>query len=191
MLTEPIAVTLLMVTALEKLGIPYFIGGSLATAIHGVARATMDVDLVADMRIEHADTLVQILGDDFYADVEMIRDAIIHQHSFNVIHQETMFKVDVFIRKSRPFDQAQFERRRKYVLSEDPERATYFATPEDNVLAKLEWYRMGGEVSDRQWGDVLNVLKIQGERLDLDYLRKWAAELSVTDLLERAFREAR
>lgn len=150
----------------------------------------MDVELVADMRIEQADTLAQMLGDDFYTDVEMISNAIIHQHSFNVIHQETMFKVDVFLRKPRPFDQAQFERRRKYVLAEDPERAAYFATPGDNMLAKLEWYRLGGEVSDRQWGDVLNVLKIQGERLDRAYLREWAAELSVVDLLEKAFQEA-
>lgn len=190
MITEPLVVTLLVTKAFDSLNIPYFIGGSLATAAHGISRATMDVDLIADIHIEQASQLVNILGTDFYADADMIRDAIQRQSSFNVIHLQTMFKVDVFVRKSRPFDQAQFQRRVLYTLVEDPVETAYIATPEDNILAKLEWYRLGGEVSDRQWQDIINVIKIQGERLDLPYLRRWASELGVTDLLEKAIRAA-
>ena len=190
MLTEPVAVALSVIEALEALDVPYLIGGSLASAVHGVARATLDTDLVADLRLEHAEPLAQALRDAFYVDVEAIRDAIRRRSSFNVIHLETMFKVDVFARKWRPFDQAQFERRTAQVIATDPERTAYVASPEDTVLTKLEWYRIGGEVSDRQWQDVLGVLKVQGERLDLVYLRRWAAALEVADLLEQALAQS-
>jgi len=138
MLSEPVAVTLLVIEALEELNVPYLIGGSLASAVHGVARATADADLVADLRLEHAEQLAQTLGDAFYVDAESIRDAICHRSSFNVIHLETMFKVDVFVRKQRPFDRAQFERCEAQVVATDPERTAYVASPEDTVLTKLE-----------------------------------------------------
>jgi hypothetical protein len=190
MLAEPIAVTLRVIEALVDLGVPYLIGGSLASAVHGVARATADADLVADLHLEHAEPLAQALGDAFYVDVEAIRDAIRHRSSFNVIHLETVFKVDVFVNKQRPFDQAQFERRAAQIVATDPERSVYVASAEDTVLTKLEWYRLGNEVSDRQWRDVLGVLKVQGERLDEAYLRRWARALSVEDLLEKALTAA-
>ena len=150
----------------------------------------MDVDLIAGLRLEHVESLVQMLGEAFYMDAGAIREAIRHRRSFNVIHLETMFKVDVFVRKQRPFDQAQFERRLLQTLTTDPERVVYVASAEDTILTKLEWYRMGGEISDRQWNDVLNVIKIQGEQLDRDYLRRWAAQLGIADLLERALGQA-
>lgn len=186
---SPIAITLLVIDALEALDVLYFIGGSLASAVHGVARATADTDLVADLHLDHADSLAQALIDAFYVDAESIRDAVRHRSSFNVIHLETMFKVDVFVRRQRPFDQAQFERRTDQVVATEPERTAYIASAEDTVLTKLEWYRMGSEVSDRQWRDVLGVLKVQGGRLDLAYLRRWATELGIVDLLERSLTE--
>lgn len=190
MVAEPIAVTMMVADALDTLGVPYAIGGSLASALHGVMRATMDADLVADLRPEHTEPLAQALGDAFYADVEMIRDAIHRHGSFNLIHLETMFKVDVFVAKPRAFDRSQLARRQLHLLSEDPEHHAYVTSAEDIVLSKLEWYRMGGEVSDRQWSDVMGVLQVQGERLDRDYMRRMATELGVADLLERAFKEA-
>jgi len=191
MLTEPLAVTVQVVDVLEALDIPYFIGGSLASAFHGVVRATMDVDLVADMRLEQVEPFVQRLGDAFYADSAMIRDAIRRHGSFNLIHLQTMFKVDIFIRRQRPYDSSQFERRVSQMLSLEPEMAAYIASPEDTILAKLEWYRLGGEISNRQWQDVRNIIEVQADRLDWAYLRHWAAQLNLSDLLERVRDESR
>ena len=190
MLAEQIAVTMMVADVLDALGVSYAIGGSFASALHGVMRATMDADLVADLRLEHTDPLAQALGNAFYADVEMMRDAVRRHSSFNLIHLETTFKVDVFVAKPRTFDRSQLARRQLYLLSEDPECHAYVTSAEDIILSKLEWYRIGGEVSDRQWRDVLGVLKVQGDRLDRDYLRRMATELKVADLLERAFGEA-
>lgn len=183
-------VTLFVTQTLERLGIPYAVGGSLASSLHGVMRSTLDVDIVADMRLEHIQPLVAALSKDFYADDEMMRDAIEHKSSFNLIHYDTAFKVDIFIRKSRAFDQMQLERRRTSIIATDPEQSVYVTSPEDVILSKLEWYRMGGEVSDRQWRDILGVLKTRAGDLELVYLRKWAQELKVTDLLERALKES-
>lgn len=187
---EASRITLLVTQTLEQIGIPYAVGGSLASSLHGVMRSTLDVDIVADMRPEHVRPLVAALAQEFYADDDMMREAIERRSSFNLIHYETAFKVDIFIRKRRAFDQMQLERRRMAVIATDPERSIYVVSPEDTILAKLEWYRMGGEVSDHQWRDILGILKIRGEELDLDYLRRWANELQVSELLERALGES-
>lgn len=187
---ESTRITLLVTQTLEQIGIVYAVGGSLASSLHGVMRSTLDVDIVADMRLEHIPPLVAALAEEFYADDEMMRDAIKRHSSFNLIHYETAFKVDIFVRKLRPFDQMQLERRRTSVIANDPERSIYVTSPEDTVLAKLEWYRLGGEVSDRQWRDILGVLKTRAGELDLDYLHTWARELKVSDLLERVLQEA-
>ena len=187
---EATRIILLVAQTLERLGIPYAIGGSLASSLHGVMSSTLDVDIVADMKLEHIKPLVAALSKEFYADDEMMRDAIEHHSSFNLIHYETAFKVDIFIRKLRPFDQMQLERRRKSVIATDPEESVWVVSPEDIILAKLEWYRMGGEVSDRQWRDILGVLKTRAGELDLAYLRKLAIELKIVDLLDRALKEA-
>lgn len=190
MLAEPLAVTLLVIDAFDKLGVPYMIGGSLASALYGTARSTLDTDLVADINADQVALLVKMLENEFYIDESMIIDAIRTYRSFNVIHLATLFKVDVFLPKQRRFDQIQFQRRQYKVISIDPERKAYVTTSEDIILAKLEWYRLGNEISDRQWRDILGVLKVQAGRLDLDYLRQWAAELNITDLLQRALKES-
>lgn len=188
---EPIQVTMQVVDVLEKLGIDYVIGGSLASALHGVARATMDSDIVANFKEEHVVPFVEALKSTFYVDDEMIRDAIRTNRSFNVVHLATLFKVDIFIAKDREFDRLQIGRRSSYLLSAERNESAYVASAEDTILAKLEWYRMGDEVSDRQWKDILGVIKVQADSLDLEYLRRGANLLKVADLLEKALNAAR
>ena len=190
MIPEPIAVTLLVTEAMEKLGVRYFIGGSFASTVHGQVRTTLDTDVVAELRPEHVALLVEALGAAFYADAATMHDAISHRRSFNLIHLATMFKVDVFVARHRAFDRAQMERRIRQVVVTAPQRTAYVATAEDIILAKLERYRQGGGVSERQWRDVLGVMQVQSARLDHGYLRHWGAELGVTDLLEQALTEA-
>ena len=159
MLNEPVAVTLLVVDALESQGAPYVIGDSFASAIHGAFRLMADSDLVADLKTGHVESFVRSVSGAFCVDADSIREAIRTRSSFSVLHLGTMFKVDVLIPRPRAFDRAQLERRVKQVVSADPERTAYVCTAEDTILAKLEWYRLGGIASDRQWVGVQNVLK--------------------------------
>ena len=152
---------------------PHAIGGSLASSLHGVMRSTLDVDILADMHLEHIPPLVEALSGEFYADGGMMEDALEHRGSFNLIHYETAFKVDIFICKTRAFDKQQIERRRPALITTEPEETIFVTSPEDTILAKLDWYRQGGEVSDRQWRDILGMLKTRAGELDLEYLRRW------------------
>jgi len=190
MLPEPVEATIKVTTLLEKLGVPYLIGGSLASTIYGMVRTTQDSDIVAEMRSEHVAPFVSALEGDFYVDEEMITEAIVHCSSFNIIHRQSFFKVDVFIPQMRPFVKVQFTRARRQILSVEPKAEALVATAEDTLLAKLEWYRMGGEVSERQWRDVQGILKVQAGNLDLAYLHRWAKQIDVSDLFERALTEA-
>jgi hypothetical protein len=190
MLPEPIAVTILVTQVFETLDISYLIGGSFASTIYGMVRTTQDIDIIADMHLEHVQPFITSLEGEFYLEEEMIVDSIQHNTSFNIIHRKTMFKVDVFIPSKTPFQESEFNRAQKQIINETPEISAYFASPEDTIIAKLEWFRMGGEVSERQWRDVLGVLKVREGLVDLDYLRKWAGELNVLDLLEKAQKES-
>jgi hypothetical protein len=186
MQNEPLEVALKVTGVLERLGVPYLVGGSLASALHGMVRTTQDADIVAELLLEHILPFLEALQEEFYMDEEMISNAVMHQTSFNIIHRASMFKVDVFIPRPRPFLQSQLQRARRQTFSLETEVSARFASPEDTILSKLEWYRLGGDVSERQWRDVLGVLKTCEGELDLDYLHTWAADLGVTDLLERA-----
>jgi len=183
---EATEITLLVIEALDKVGIRYLIGGSLASSLYGMARSTQDSDLLADVQLGHATSLESALKEQFYITEEEILNAIRFRSSFNVIHFETSFKVDLFIPKYRAFDELQFSNRYLAVVASNPDRMAYVASAEDTILAKLEWYRSGGEISERQWLDVLGVIKVQGPKLNRDYLKEKAVDLGVTDLLERA-----
>ena len=190
MLTEALAVTFRVVDALTGLGVDYLVGGSLASSLHGIPRATQDVDVVAALRHEHVAPLVAALEHEFYIDAEMIHDAIGHRSSFNVIFLESMFKVDVFVLGDTNAARAEMERRQSVTVTSKPPRTLVVASPEDIVLQKLWWYKLGGGVSDRQWNDVLGVLKVRGSQLDREYLQRGAEEMTVGDLLLRALEDA-
>jgi hypothetical protein len=178
-------VALSVITVLEQLGIKYLIGGSLASTVHGTPRATLDADLLADVKPEHIEQIYKKLNHDFYISEEDMRNAIKRRTSFNLIHLNTLFKIDIFLPKNRSFDDQQFKNRALHVVAHDPERRAYIANAEDTILAKLEWYRLGNEASQRQWLDVIGIIKVQDKRLNLDYLRQTASELGVLDLLNR------
>lgn len=193
-LTPPdvLAAATRVVDTLEHLGVRYHIGGSLASSAYGMPRATADVDLVAELHPEQVDAFVDQLQAEYYVDRERAREAVNQRRSFNLIHLDTMVKVDVFVPEARPFDQQELNRARPQTLDvAEAARLFFVKSPEDLVLRKLSWYRAGGEVSERQWSDVVGVLKVQVERLDSAYLTHWAAVLELTDLLERAIAEAR
>ena len=179
-----------VVSALEALGVAYHLGGSVASSIHGLPRTTADVDIVADLGQEHARRLVDSLTAAYYIDADAVQTAVQQRASFNVIHLQTMIKVNVFVSDHGEFDRRVLKRAKIESLDEKGEQRVYVKSPEDIVLQKLRWYRDGGEVSERQWGDVLGVLKVQATGLDGAYLRQWAAHLLVTDLLGRALEEA-
>jgi len=188
-LAEPIEVTLAVVGALERLGLRYLVGGSMASSVHGVPRATQDIDLLVELPGRSVDGLVSALEGAFYVDRDMILDAVRRAASFNVVHLRTMYKVDVFVADRSELVQGELERRQVVEVG-DPPQPIFVASPEDIVLQKLFWYRAGVEVSDRQWRDLLGVMEVQGPRLDLAFLREWADRIGVTALLTRAFEEA-
>lgn len=181
-----------VVSILDAIGIEYMIGGSFASSYYGEIRMTRDVDFVADIREEHIPAMMEhFSSDDWYIDDEMIRDAIQTQSSFNIILLPTMYKADFFCRRRDAWGQEEWGRRiRKQIDSDYLKREIVYASPEGMILQKLLWYRMGGEVSSQQWRDIQKMLVTQEPTLDKEYLKKWAVDIQVTDLLERACAEA-
>jgi hypothetical protein len=183
---ESIAVTLLAAAAFERLGIEYFVGGSVASSVHGRPRTTDDIDIVAAIASPAVDAFAAAVEGDFFVDADMIRDAIRRRASFNIIHLKTMLKVDVFVLGNEDFAAEEMRRKAAVPLREV---RVWFASPEDIVLEKLDWFQKGQGISERQWRDVLGVLAVQGTRIDLPYLRSWAARRGLSVLLERALSE--
>jgi hypothetical protein len=184
---DPIAVALTVTGTLDRLGVVYTVGGSIAASFAGEPRSTLDIDIVAAMDENRVAELVAALSPDFYVDEESVRRAIRGRSSTNLIHQATQLKVDIFIAGGTPLDAQQLARRRRVDLGGG--RVLYVHPPEDILLQKLHWYRKGGEVSDRQWRDILGIVRTQDDRLDRNYLEENAGILRVEALLERAFRE--
>lgn len=176
-----------VVDALVGLGVRYRVGGSVASSALGVPRSTLDVDIACELALEHVSRFVSLLANGYYIDADMIADAIRRRASFNLIHLRTMLKVDIFVRKGRAFEEQSFERVVQKPLDDaDGARLFDITTAEDIILHKLEWFRLGEEVSERQWKDVVGVIAVQGSVLDLGHLRRWARVLGVDELLERA-----
>ena len=182
-----VAVVVEVAQALERTGAAYAIGGSFASSLHGLPRATNDVDLVADVRPVHVEALVAELGGDFYIEPDVVRAAVAAGTSFNIIHHRTLFKVDVFVKGTDAFRSVQVARAKAQAVRGASLRVL---SPEDVILAKLLWYRDGAGVSDRQWRDALDVFAVQGERLDMAYLRAAARDMGLEDLLNRVLSEA-
>ena len=180
-----------LIDLLNRLGIAWYVGGSVASTVHGRFRATNDVDMIADLRAEHTEALRVALDADHYVDEDSIRDAVRRRSSFNLLHFGTGLKIDVFVAADSEYEASVRARRVLQPVGDGPSaRHLWIASAEDTILAKLAWYRRGGEVSERQWSDVQGVIELRNRDLDIDYLRRWAPILGVADLLEQALTEA-
>lgn len=179
-----------VIDVFEKISIPYYIGGSVASSLYGIARTTLDIDIVADIQLEHIPLLIKELDKSYYIEESMIRNAIDNSSSFNIIHFETSLKIDIFILKNIPYNDESFKRRMADTIGEDIKREYFFASSEDIIINKLQWYKMGGKISERQWLDVIGVIKVQGKSLDKNYLQLWSKKLGIFDLLTKAFTDA-
>ena len=188
---DPALASLPVIDALESLSVPYYISGSVASTHLGVARSTVDVDIVAMIGHAHVTPLVKALQDQYYIDSEMIEEAINARSSFNLIHMETMTKVDIFVPEWSPDQEAALTRaRRDDVFAPESDRKVFVASPEDVILSKLKWFKMTGEHSERQWNDVQGVLSSQSAHLDRAYLTESALKQGISDLLARSMEEA-
>lgn len=188
---ETVQIALRVIGVLEDLAIPYHVGGSFASSVHGFPRQTRDLDLVVDLPASAVPLLVSRLESEFYLDAERMRQALRRGSSFNLVHLATGFKIDIFVSGHGAFDRNELSRAALQRLTEDSPRDVLVKSPEDTVLRKLQWYRLGGETSDRQWTDILGIIRTQGDRLDRGYLRHWAGTLEVEDLLERALADSK
>jgi hypothetical protein len=178
-----------LIEVFDRFGIAYYIGGSVASSVHGRRRYTQDVDVVAAIQLKHVQTLVAMLQQEYYIDADMIRSAIQNRSSFNLLHNDTGVKVDVFVQKTDPFSQQEMRRAKEDVL-EVGSRPFFFASAEDMILAKLDWWKLGGGVSNRQWNDILEIVKEKQAALNIAYLRQSAPMLGVANFLEKAFNDA-
>jgi len=185
---DPIAVALVVTRALETLGIVHTIGGSIASSIAGEPRSTIDIDIVAAIGESDVPALLSQLSADFYANEEALLRAARERSSTNLIHQATQLKIDIFVAGGTALDEQQLRRRQAVEVA--PGRILHVHPPEDILLQKLRWYRKGGERSERQWRDILGIIRVQAQRLDRDYLRVNAPVLGVADLLARALGDA-
>ncbi|MCX5647256.1 MAG: hypothetical protein NTZ17_21625 [Phycisphaerae bacterium] len=175
---------------LDSLGIRYAIGGSVASALYGIVRFTRDADITVQPFSSVADKLFDLLKEAFYVGREAMEEALRSHGSFNVIHFETAFKIDIFVQGPGEFEQRLLVRRKKARLSDTSRRDLYIVSPEDIILLKLRWFSATGGTSERQWNDVLGVLAVQGKSLDFEYLTDSARKLGLEELLSRAMAEA-
>lgn len=184
---SPLIALFQLIDAFKSVGVDYVMVGSMASSLHGDYRASADIDVVADITAEQVHPFVNSLTG-FYVDDLAVSRAVAQGRSFNVIHLAGIFKIDVFIPTST-FDRQQLRNRELHEIEADGPRQIWIATAEDTILAKLRWYPLGQEVSELQWRDVKGILGTQGSRLDHEYLKTWAEQLGVLDLLERAVQE--
>jgi hypothetical protein len=171
-----------VIAALERAAIPYMVTGSYASSAHGRVRATEDIDIVIAPTGDQLRAFVaEFPIERYYADVEDALDALAHRPQFNLVDFATGWKVDLIIRKERGFSRVEFERRRPHVLDDVQ---VYVATPEDILVAKLEWAKLGE--SERQIEDAAGIIHRQRERLDRDYVERWVRELALEAEWQRA-----
>lgn len=173
-----------LISFLDKHQLPYLIGGSVASSALGVPRSTLDTDLLVKISAGAVLDLANDLGNEWYFDPEFALLAIKQQRAFNLIHIPSGYKFNVFPAHSA-FHKSELQRAAIRQLGVPGDQISCMvATAEDMLLAKLRWYLDGGKTSERQWADIIGILKLND--LDLSYVSSWARELAVVELLESA-----
>jgi hypothetical protein len=185
---DHVAVAVRVTAILDQLGIRHTIGGSIAASFAGEPRSTIDIDFVVALGHDHVGALAAACAGEFYLSEEALRRAIDLRGAANLIHEDSQIKVDLLIAGGTPIDDQQIARRRRVEVR--PGQVLHVHPPEDILLQKLRWFRKGGATSDRQWRDILAIIRTQQDRLDRDYLAVNARQLEVTPDLERAIAEA-
>ena len=170
---------------LDDLGIDYVLGGSLASSLFGEPRATADADLAVRMDDAQTARLLERVRTSFYVPEADARAAVSTHSAFNLVDRDRALKVDIFVLGDTLLDRMQLSRR---ILIAIPgtEDSLWVTSPEDQVLRKLDWYRSGGEISDRQWRDIVGILRSRAELLDIEYLQGTAEAVGLSALLARA-----
>lgn len=171
----------------DRLGIPYVIGGSMASSLVGEPRATADLDVAVRIRSADLDALLAAVADDFYVSPEHAREALRDHGSFNLIPWGSADKVDVFVLGDGLLDRRQLERRQQVEVAGN---SLWVTAVEDQVLRKLTWFSMTGETSERQWRDVVGILVVQAGRIDEEDLSRTAEALGLDGLLRQARADA-
>ncbi|MCA8976554.1 MAG: hypothetical protein KDC98_17670 [Planctomycetes bacterium] len=174
---------------LEGLGVRYVLGGSLASVVFGEPRATLDVDIAADLTEQSVRPFLEAIAQDYFVDEARAIDEARSRGSFQLVHRASMIRVDMFVPAWTGLHLWKWRHRRRVAIGTDGSSLDVTG-PEAIVVQKLVWFREGGEVSDRQWRDVLGVLKCQGDDFDLVAAREQAVACAVADLLDRAAIEA-
>ena len=170
------------VTALERLRLPYFVTGSVATVYYGEPRFTNDVDVVVALPLHGVPRFCSAFPQpEFYLSEDAVREAVEHHGQFNIIHPTSGLKIDVMIPSDTPFNESRFARVNRVKPSNDYD--AWFAAAEDVILKKLEYFREGG--SEKHLRDIAGVLKISGDRVDLTYIASWAVRLGLESIWER------
>ncbi|NQV18615.1 MAG: hypothetical protein HQ534_08745 [Armatimonadetes bacterium] len=186
----PLEIVEKVTSIFDSLNIPYFIGGSLASSLQGIPRATQDIDFIADINNTIIPKLIDAFKEEFYIDENMVEEAIEHKSSFNIIHLKTIYKADIFVPDNRAF-QDEMSRRVHYFIPDKINKEIFIASAEDIIIQKLRWFRLGGEVSEKQWNDVLGVVRVQFDKLDLNYLKTQSEKYDLTILLEKVLDDSK
>jgi hypothetical protein len=169
-----------VIDALEQAQVAYAVTGAWASMTYGRPRTTHDLDLVVSLSVDQAVKVAEALPPPLYADPVWMQEAAALGEFFNIIDPELGVKVDCWPLKPDQYSQEQFRRRRREEITG---RSVWMLAPEDVILSKLLWYRLSE--SERQLDDCIGVWKVQKDLLDVDYLRRWAGQLSVADLLNK------
>ena len=185
----PFALVRHMAGIFDELGLRYALGGSMASSLLGEPRSTVDVDMAVAMDPASGEALLERVGHEFYVPVDSARTAIRSRSSFNLVDTVNALKVDIFVLGDGLLDRMQIERRVLVQIPGAP-AGIWVTSAEDQVLRKLDWYRQGERVSDRQWRDVVGILRVHHEVIDRTYLAASAQALDLVDDLAEAFRQS-